>query len=151
MVLHPMERPTRRSNQKPPVTFFLFLRHPVWFSDLSSSCCRIPLLLSSLAEEASRGNTCLIIYAAPVAWNFTVSYIILAHIFLYTWTHESVTWGTHMAVYSQEETGRYLRYMPLYMCTPAVRASSVRELLLVGFLGHARQIPLGYIFWVFPG
>lgn len=32
-----------------------------------------------------------------------------------------------------------------------VRASSVRELLLVEFLGHARQIPVGYIFYVFPG
>lgn len=38
MVLHPMKRPTRKSNQKPPVTFFLFLDLSLRFSDLSSSC-----------------------------------------------------------------------------------------------------------------
>lgn len=81
-----------------------------------------------------------------MAWNFTVSYIILAHTFLYTWTRVCYG-GAHKAVYSQEQTGRYPRYVYVRIptCTE-VRASSVRELLLVGFLGHARQIPVGYIF-----
>lgn len=108
-----------------------------WFSDLSS-----------LSLSLVGGNICLIIYAAQVAWNFTMSYIILAHTFLYTWTRVCYE-GAHKAVYSQEETSRYSRYIPVYVCIPTcteVRASSVRELLLVGFLGHARQIPVGYIF-----
>ena len=79
-----------------------------------------------------------------------MSYIILAHIFLYTWTHESVTWGnTHGRLLA----GRNWPILAIHVHPgrTEVRASSVRELLLVGFLGHARQIPLGYIFWVFPG
>lgn len=36
--------------------------------------------------ERQRGNACLIIYTTQVAWNFTVSYVILAHAFSRAWT-----------------------------------------------------------------
>lgn len=138
MVLYPMEKARKRSNQKPEASY-----PPSSFSTSPPPVILRPFLLSlSLVG----GNTCLIIYAAQVAWNFTVSYIILAHTFLYTWTRVCYG-GAHKAVYSQEQTGRYPRYVYVRIptCTE-VRASSVRELLLVGFLGHARQIPVGYIF-----
>lgn len=101
MVLHsPMEKARKRSNQKlvspsPSASS----SSPVILRPFSSS---YPLLSSlwSMATHAS------IIYAAQVAWNFTVSYIILAHTFLYTWTRVCYE-GAHVTVCSQEETGRY--------------------------------------------
>lgn len=41
--------------------------------------------------ERQRGNACLIIYTAQVAWNFTVSYVILAHAFSRAWTQDRVS------------------------------------------------------------
>lgn len=87
MVLHsPMEKARKRSNQK--------LVNPSLSASSSSPVILRPFsssypLLSSLWSMATHA---LIIYAAQVAWNFTVSYIILAHTFLYTWTRVCYTW-----------------------------------------------------------
>lgn len=99
MVLHsPMEKARKRSNQKlvtpspsassPPVILrpFILLSYPLLF--LSSLC--------SMATHA------LIIYAARVAWNFTVSYTILAHTFLYTWTRVCYE-GAHMRPFARRK------------------------------------------------
>lgn len=50
--------------------------------------------------ERQSGNACLIIYAAQVAWNFTVSYVILAHAFSRAWTRDHVS--AHIRAYTHE-------------------------------------------------
>lgn len=96
---------------------------PMW----PSPCDVVPFL------ERQRGNACLIIYAAQVAWNFTVSYIILARAFSRAWTPTSLANTVYM---------RACVHMCVCMSegTAKVTASYVRELLHVGFLGHMRLI-----------
>lgn len=81
-----------------------------------------------------------------MAWNFTVSYVILAHAFSRAWTRDS-----HTREYTHE-VGQYRLddtvYMHVCICTcvcvgfhtAKVTVSYVRELLHVGFLGHMRLI-----------